>query len=256
MEHLERESRVGPGPARTCGPESIAANAEVAKAELLDFAAEDSDTPGISKEISELIQRCLDGTEPCEKLKTYNQNDKFCAKHVNMVMLRVAGFKVGEIAAACGHHISSVSQILHHPYSLKIQHALVVSRGTRVLDIRTKLDQYADEILDQIFELTQASKDLEAVTKVGFGLLDRAGYGATQRVQQVPADRGLASEGTLSRLASALEESSVVDASIMPAYVPKPPPDDGLTPSSSSGSDAEVDPLADGGVRLTKVSNG
>lgn len=254
MEHLERESRIGVEPTRTCGPASIAANAEVAKETLLDLTSDDEEGGVLSPETQALIRRMIDGTEPIDGELKDHHTEKFSPRQVNMVMLKAAGFKGTEIAAALGCTNVTVSNTVNHPYGRKLMTSLMAARGVRVLDIRTKLDVYAGEILDQMFELTSQSKDLEAVSKVGFGLLDRAGYNATQKVQTVPAERGLASEGTLSRLASALEESQRVDASIMPAYVPKPPPDDGLIESSSPGSTAEVDPLAGGGVRLAKVS--
>lgn len=252
MEHLERESQIASQPTRICGPESVAANAEVAKEQILDFSDDEGEN-ALSPEIQALIRRCLDGTEPIDGDLKQHHVEAFTTRHINMVMLRAAGFKGIEIAAALGCNNVTVSNTINHPYGRKLMAALMASRGVRVLDIRTKLDVYAGEILDQMFELTSKSNDLELVSKVGFGLLDRAGYNATQKVQQVPASKGLASEDTLSRLASALEESECVNASIMPAYIPKPPPDEGIISSSSPGSDAD---LSGGGIRLTKVSNG
>jgi len=129
-----------------------------------------------------------------------------------------------------------------------------------VLDIRTKLDMYASDVLDQMYDLTTKSEDLELVAKVGFGLLDRAGYSTTQKFQQVPPAKDLASETTLSRVALALEQSASVDAHIVPAYVPKPPPDEGRgevgssgTPASESSPGSELGPSS-GNLRLAKVS--
>jgi predicted transcriptional regulator len=259
---------VGPGAGRTVGEESKAAAAAVAGEQLVDFAADEGGE--LPAAVRELINRCLEGTEPYgRELKTWEQ-DKFNSRHVNMVMLRAAGFKGGEIAQAMGATQAMVSWTLNHPYGRKIIHALMTARGTRVLDIRTKLDQYADQILDQIFELTCNSSDLETVSKVGFGLLDRAGYGATQKVQHdVKPAEGAASESTLSRVASALEASAMVNAVIMPAYIPKPPPEDSLG-RGEVGSSAESAPRGSGalpasgpgptgpgfdqGIRLAKVS--
>lgn len=229
----------------------------------MDFADDGMEMP---PSVSALIKRCLDGTEPIERPLKYWEQEKFNARHVNVVMLKVAGFKSNEIAQALGYTAPTISWTLNHPYGKKILHALMTARGTRVLDIRTKLDVYADQILDQMLDMTSKSNDLDQVTKVGFGLLDRAGYNATTKVQQVASPQGLSSNGALSRLASALEQSSVVDAHIMPTYVPKPPPEDqGRGEVGSSGQSLGRDSSrpatdvssdsSDGGIRLAKVSN-
>lgn len=266
-EHLERETRLAGTPSADSaagGTASVPASElpphmQNVTGELADVY---DDSGEFSPEVAALVKRCLDGTEPMEGKRTWD-HDKFNARHVNMVLLRLAGFKVGEIAEVMGCGIANVSNTLHHPYGKKILNAMMLARGTRVLDIRTRLDLYAGEILDQMVELTSKSNDLEVVTKVGFGLLDRAGYNATQKVAVAHAPQGLASDHTLSRLANALEQSTMVDAQVMPAYVPKGPPENqgqsevgtlGAGGRDETVARSPVDP-AFSGIRLAKVSN-
>lgn len=235
---------------------------EEAQAAIGQFA--DEDGAALPQVVADLIKRCLDGTEPIEGLGSdkYWVATKFSARHVNIVMLRVAGFKNIEIAQAMGTTPVTVCSIVNHPYGRKIINAMLAARGTRVLDIRTKLDYYADEILDHIYDLTAKSADLDVVSKVGFGLLDRAGYSVTHKVAHQAPLAASASESTLSRLASALEESGSIEAHILPVYVPKGPPEDqGRATAAgfagqSQGSPPE--PLGElgtsGGLRLAKVS--
>jgi len=88
---------------------------------LLDFSEDENGS--LPPEVSELIRRCLDGTEPAEGKKPWHQ-DKFSARHVNVCMLRAAGFKNGEIASAMGANPATISWTLSHPYGKKIIHAL------------------------------------------------------------------------------------------------------------------------------------
>lgn len=258
-ERLEHELHIGATPQRTCGAASVAAHAEEITDTLLDMSGDDG--ASLPPAVSALIKRCLDRTEPIDGLKS-NDRVEFTPRHVNMVMLRAAGFKANEIGQALGITTSTVCRFMRHPYAQKILHALISARGARVLDIRSKLDNYADEVLDRMFDLAQKSDDLDAVSKVGFGLLDRAGYGPQSKVTHDVKTSPVATESTLSRLAHAMEQSLSVDRSIMPTYKPQRPPDEGLElegsssddvlGSDSSGSEAG---LSSGGVRLTKVAS-
>lgn len=233
--------------------------------QFLGQTDDDEAGEGLPQEVSDLIKRCLDGTEPIEGLGSNKHwvTPKFSARHVNMVMLRAAGFKNIEIAQAMGTTPVTVCSIVNHPYGRKIIHAMMTTRGTRVLDIRTKLDYYADEILDHIYDLTAKSADLDVVSKVGFGLLDRAGYSVTHKVaQQATPGASSASESTLSRLASALEQSNSIESHILPVYIPKGPPEDQAraTTAGSAGQSqgSPPEPLGElgtsDGLRLARVA--
>lgn len=252
-EHLERESNIG-----AKAPPSAVVSA--AQDGLIDLTG-DEDGAELPQHVRELIKRCLSGEEPIGRALHNNEPTKFSTQHVNICLLRVAGFRNGEIAAACGYTPTMVSIATNHPYGKKIIAELISSRGGRVLDIRSRLDEYASEVLDHVFNLAIGSQDLAVVSKVGFNLLDRAGYAPTQRLE-VTDKREIASEGSLNRLASALEQSQSVDSHIMPVYIPSPPPDEGRGEVGASEPQArdsrlpgpEVEPLSGGGIRLAKVA--
>lgn len=224
---------------------------------------EDDEPADFSEELRAMIARCMDGTEPTGRTLATDEPKRFTSRHVNICLLRAAGFKVREIAETAGYTKVMVTTIINHPYGRKIIHAVVMSRGARVLDIRTKLDSYSAELLDRMYEMAQNSEDLVAVGKVTFGLLDRAGYGAVQKVQQdVHVSKGVDSTANIARLADALGESTTIDAHVMPTYVPKPPPDESRTDMGSSdlahGRSDTVAPSEGGlsdGIRLAKVGS-
>lgn len=247
---LEREEQV------VCEPVDLrgrkAAGSLVAKAlaaaetvDQLDAATEES----ISPEVRDLISRCMDGTEPhSREFKPYEPL-KFNTQHITMALMRAGGFRVGEIAQVLGTVPSRVSQILWHPYSIQIIRAMMHHQGARVIDIRTRLEEHASEILERMVELTLKEEDLDKVSKVGFGLLDRAGYGTQQKQASPSSAAPSATDSTLARLASALDESKQVDEVIMPTFKSKGPPADagsrvGSADSPSDRADSDAPPVS------------
>lgn len=189
-------------------------------------------------EVKELIQRCLDGTEPAD-LK-YWENDRFGPQHINAVVLRAAGFRSGEVAKALQMTAARASIILNHPYAKKIIAALVPANAVRVFDIRTKMEAYASELLDHLYDLSIGSEDLAEVRQAGFGLLDRIGHGPVNKSvsTNVPASAfgdeagGSGDQKILGRLAAAMEESNRLDREVMPNFKSQRPPEEHSLPGS------------------------
>ena len=235
-DRLEREEQLVRGP----GPEILSVQEELAEDQSLD------------PETQALIARCMEGTEPLEReLKPWEQKD-FSAINVTTIMLAAAGFRNAQIAQIQGINQAHISVTLRHPYGRKILHAMMNRQGARVLDIKTRLEEYASDLLDKVanMALQKEVQDLELVAKVGFGILDRAGYGVTQKIEsKSTAVTAVASEQTLSRFARALEESRSVDRDIMPVWTPPPAPAEdrsvGTSESVPSAREPEV-PLDSG----------
>lgn len=216
---------------------------EVALAEL-DAAGEGA---GLSPELQGLIDRMLDGVEPLERpLKTW-EPVKFSPVHINICTLRAAGFKGVEIARIMDIDPQRVSITLRHPWGQKLIRALVPKNVVRVIDIRTRLDEYASDLLDHSFGLALKSEDPEVVSKITFGILDRAGYapkpsgsGDTGNHVAPPSAR----ESTMQRLASAMEDSNAINREIMPSWTPRRPPEEtsGLPVGGAVGSSQEIAP--------------
>ena len=191
---------------------------------LMDIPA-----PVLSQETQDLIARCIDGTEPIENAQSYHV-DKFSTRHLQVVMLRLAGMRPGEIADLMGLSNSWISVILHHPYAVKIIKSAFPAHAVQVFDIRSRLEKYAGELLEQTFINAMKEDDLDKQSKVTFGLLDRAGFQPVNKNLNVNVPvKPLESDAkTLNRLAGALEESNTIDQVVMPAWRPAKPPSDGL----------------------------
>lgn len=195
------------------------------------------DVSRLSPEIQGLIHRCMDGSEPHGPLAQYHVL-KFSPMHVNIAVLRAAGFKGTEIAQITGATKQVVYTTLTHPYAKALRAALVPSNSARVIDIRTRIDEYAGELLDKVFGMALVSDSMEDVTKVTFGLLDRGGYapkaaGAPGEVRDASGRGAVVPESTMSRLLSALEGSESIESQVMPTWVPRRPPEEALMGSAS-----------------------
>jgi len=253
-ERLEREEQLEQFPAGHTVTEQ-------AKADLETIAAEEQLDP----ETQALVQRCMEGTEPYGRELKFWEPKAFSPVNIMSVMLAAAGFRAVQIAEIQGIEQQRISVILRHPYGRKILHAMMNRQGGRVLDIKTMLEEYASDLLDKVAGLALAKEqvDLELVSKVGFGLLDRAGYGVTQKIESRSASVAVtASEPIIQRFTQALEESRRIDKDIMPAWVPPAPPAEdrsvGTSESVPSAREqegtptSELDPRAggDGALRL------
>lgn len=233
-DRLESESQIASttGATKAAASESDSRGASGAPAQApglrdeLDEIAGDSyrDNP----ETRALIQRCLDGTEPLGRDLRDWEPEKLSPRMLQAVLLRAAGFKGIEVATALDLTSHNVSVALHHPYGRKILHALMGEQSGRILDIRSKLEEYSADLLDKLYGQAMLAQDVDQVTRVTFGLLDRAGYATKTKVEiDHRASRATADNDVLRRLADALSESESVDSRVMTSFVSKPPPDDG-----------------------------
>lgn len=197
----------------------------------------------LTPETMELIQRLLDGSEAYgRELKAW-EVQKFNPIHINICVLRAAGFRGVEIAKILDLQQTTVSLTLTHPYGVKLVGALVPRSAVKVFDIKTRLEEQASELLDHVYELAMNSEEVEDVAKVTFGILDRAGYAPKTSVasKEVPGSYTVNSS-TLRRLERAMEGSKMVNAEVMPNWVSKRPPDEGALPADDAiGSSVQGD---------------
>lgn len=212
-----------------------------------------------------LIQRCLTGEEPQDDIDpgVYTpdgayQGDKFNMTHVQIVMLRAAGFRNKDVAQMLGVTSPMVYYTLRHPYARKILGLLVPMHAVKVIDIRTRMEHYASELVDHAYDLAKESKDVAEVSRVTFGFLDRAGF--APRTQPASPEGAAAAPDSLpkndrllARIAAAVEESVIVDRQVMPSYSPARPPEDGLV--AESGSSVEA-PLPRSGGSNSSITGG
>jgi len=223
MERLESESRIEAG--EESGGSSPALGVPL---EMIE----------VNADTKMLISRCLDGTEPYGRPLKDWETDKLSPKAIQAVLMRASGFKANEVARLLDTDDSWVSTICNHPYGKKIIHAMLHTQGSRVLDIKTRLEQHASDIMDRMVQLAKMEVDLNAVSKVGFGLLDRAGYGPKQTIEhESKSGKSLGTDmPTLSRLTAALEESQTVNR-VTKSFVQKPPPADAPSIGTQTAED-------------------
>lgn len=227
-----------------------------AQDETLDGSA--LEVSKLAPEAQQLIHRMMDGAEPYGRDLKINEVKKFGPQHVNVAILRAAGFKGTEIAQITGYGQQMVYMTMLHPYTKKLQHALVPQNGARVIDIRTRIEDYAGDLLDRVFAKALDEEDLDKLGKVTFGLLDRAGYGVKETLKAGTgpiADVPASSE--LSRLSKALEASDRIRAEIMPQFKSDAPPEVAdLAQGSGSAVEApqQVLPADQGGTHLGSQS--
>lgn len=209
--------------------------------ETQDPLATDEIVAEVSAETRALIARCMDGTEPLGQPIPPNWPKKLTSQAIQATMLRAAGLRAEEIAEMVGMTKSYIWLLLAHPYTKRIIRSILADRGTTVIDIRTKLERYANDSLDKIWGLMVQCDDIDKVSRVGFGILDRAGYNPVAKVEgKFHSETHSFNEPTLRRLASAMEESNAVDSHVMPTYIPKPPPDEGRVDSGDSQETADT----------------
>jgi hypothetical protein len=223
-DRLERETQIAE-------PEAPAKDTALSESESSgqQAIAEEVGVTAMSPEVIQLIEQLMAGTEPYSRNLKPWEVPKFNPLHINICTLRAAGFKGVEISKILGLDQSRVSQIITHPYGVKLIRALVPKNSVRVLDIRTRLEEYAGDLLDKVYGQAMLSEDLEQVGKVTFSMLDRAGHAPKMQ----PADSkpsGVMSDSVLRRLTGALEQSQQVNTEVMPTWVPRKPPEEGALP--------------------------
>lgn len=230
-ERLVQETQIVE-PERLLTKHEIRRETAVAQGEFI--TSESVEESSLAPEVQELIARCMDGSEPYGRELKSNEAQKFNSIHIQIVMLRVAGFKQNEIAQMLSLGHMTVHITLKHPYGRKIMLALMPGSATRVLDIRTRMEMMASDLMDECFSLAMKSQDLKEVKDVTFGFLDRAGYNPVNKTAGVVGTpREFADAVSTTRLASALEESNFVDSTVMPSWRPPAPPEDSFSAPSS-----------------------
>lgn len=259
-DRLEHEEQIPgqPGPAGSLGeawrddktpteggPRILCASDEAPGAE--DALEELSDLEQLPPEARELIKRCMAGTEPYGRELKYYESKTFSPTMINAIMLMAAGFKNRQVAKMLGVEQQRLSVVRRHPYGIKLLDCLLSRQGVRVLDLKTKLAEYSESLTDELYKQALLSQDLKTISKITFGMLDRAGYGPTTKVETTDKRTPLESVGhsALSRLAAALEASDRVDSMVMPGRPTALPPVDSV--------EAEVKPEPEFVVEQTRI---
>jgi len=225
-DRLEREEQLDTGP-RLGSQGHILSNPEAISGGLV--SVEEAMNPeSLPKEIQALIWRCMEGAEPPDRPLEENEVQKFNSNHVNVVLLSVGGARNRVIAQMLGMNQVYIARTLLHPYAVKIRSALLATKSTKVIEMKTRLDEMAEDLAELTYEYAMKSNDLKTIARVTFGMLDRAGYGPTSTVRNEAPAPAAATGNTLARLAQALEASERVDVQVMPGRAPSVPPNESV----------------------------
>jgi hypothetical protein len=141
--------------------------------------------------------------------KSY-QPDKWTARHRLICQLSTM-YKNREIAQMLNVSEGHVSVVLSDPRAHVDVQAAVVSISGNIVDLHDRIKAHAVEALDDVVYTLRNSKDEKLRTKIGFGLLDRAGYTPVQKhmsvAPELPADMADRIEAVTSEL-----DNTVVEA--------------------------------------------
>lgn len=112
----------------------------------------------------------------------YWENLKLKPMHIQMLIMKAAGYKNQQIAERMNLTQARVSVIVNHPDAAYFLSHLISYQAENLLDVKARIQAHAGEALDTALMLMRTGKD-EVREKVAFKLLDRAGYGAVQKTE-------------------------------------------------------------------------
>lgn len=105
---------------------------------------------------------------------------------------------------------ATVSVILKHPYGRQLMAALLPYTAVQALNMKTKIQGYAAQLVDRLYEVGMDSEDEQVVARIGFGMMDRAGFSAPREAKISHTHSMAAPAASINRLSQALEESMQV----------------------------------------------
>lgn len=111
----------------------------------------------------------------------YWENLRLKPVHMQMVMMKAAGYRNNEIAEQMNYDSSRVSVVLNHPDSQTLLSILISHAAEDVLDINARIKAHAGEALDTALYVMRTTTKDETRLNASFGLLKMAGYGAVEQ---------------------------------------------------------------------------
>lgn len=167
----------------------------------------------------------------------YWENLKLKPKHLQIILMKAAGYTNNLIAQQLDLTPARVSVIVNHPDAQSLLSTLVSYAAEDVLDIKTRIKAHAGEALDVALDVMRTTKDDAVRARTGFELLKMAGYGAVEKkeVKRVVEIR----EEQSGRLADAMEDLLGLQSIDVEAFVELSEPP--LLSGSEAGDLQQVD---------------
>ena len=182
------------------------------RAEMLDpLLSTISGQPEARRSIEDLFQSALEGTLPRSRALKPWEPEKLSSQHLQVLLLRAAGMKQRRIAALLELDEQNVSIIVNHPDSQLILSRMLAHAAENVIDVQAKMKLAAPQIVDRLMDIALFSPKTELAAKVGFGLLDRAGYGAAKKIEAKTESHIIVDGPQAGLLADAIRESNTIE---------------------------------------------
>jgi len=172
-----------------------------------------------------LIMATLDAELPREEALDYWEPDKLSPKHLQVLIMKAAGFKNRAISEQLQLSESRISVIVNHPDSQQVLAGLVALAADQLTDLNTQLKAYSHEILPSLmqdFRVLANREDVDGIkarASLGFGILDRAGFGPTRKVEGKVQHQMVMPAGEAARLAGVIEEAEEAEYEILDTTV-------------------------------------
>lgn len=154
--------------------------------------------------VEELILLSMQGRLPRERALEVWEPQKLHARHIAMLLDRAGGCTPKELSMKFRMSQVHVNNILKHPDSQKILSAMQASAADKQTDVSSRLQGYANAMLDVKIELVRTTKDNRLKDSIASDLLDRAGYGPRRQIDvtakgrfAVPVEMAMAMSGAL-----------------------------------------------------------
>lgn len=171
----------------------------------------------------------------------YWENLRLKPIHMQMLLMKAAGYTNASIAETVHYDPSRVSVVVNHPDAQYLLSHLVSYQAERLLDVNARIQAHAGEALDTALMLMRTGKE-EVRERVSFKLLDRAGYGAIQKSETVhKVEMPVAQAENLSvavREAMQVEQMVEADWEVMEHPPEEGQDDEGGASPEDSGTDA------------------
>ena len=159
---------------------------QVASEDPNDPESEDPFGPEAREErLSAMMMEVFQGTVGRGRSLKYWENLRLKPQHIQMIVMKAAGYRNNVIAERFGMTQARVSVILNHPDAMSVLSRLVSFQAENLLDIKARIQAHSGEALDTVLTAMRSAPEWKDRAKIGFSLLDRAGYGATQKSEVV-----------------------------------------------------------------------
>lgn len=132
--------------------------------------------------IADVFLDVMNGNVARGRSLRYWENLKLNPVHIQMLIMKAAGYKNRAIARQFDYDEARVSVIVNHPDARSVLSRLVSFQAENLLDIKARIQAHSGEALDTVLVAMRTAEKPIDRANIGFKLLASAGYGAVQKV--------------------------------------------------------------------------